>query len=233
MELLKNPWLGLFFVVALVHLAALGLEFGLAATVAKCLLAPLLAIWVIQQEGPWILVVALIACFFGDLFLEFESDIWFLVGMGAFAIAQITFVTYFLKDGALARLLNHWWIAPLLVLVAAGLVAAVWQSLDPALRIAIPIYALLLMTTGALALATDSRAGIGAALFLFSDALIALRIAEIVPKGSMVAGIIVMVTYIAAIFLLSIGIVQYDEKSSNTATASDDTTGATGSPVRS
>lgn len=215
MELIKSPWLALFFLVALAHIATLGFGSDPAILITKCLLAPTLAIWVIQQNGPWILVAALIGCFFGDLFLEFNSDIWFLIGMGAFAIAQISFVTYFVKTGALDRLLNNWWIIPLVVVIAAGLLAAVWAGLDPALRIAVPIYALLLMTTGALAFSTDLRAGIGAALFLFSDALIALRIAEIVPRESVMMGIVVMVTYIAAIFLLTIGITDYDKQKLN------------------
>lgn len=215
MELIKSPWLAVFFLVALAHIATLSFGSDPAILITKCLLAPLLAIWVIQQNGPWILVAALVACFFGDLFLEFRGDVWFLVGMGAFAIAQISFVTYFVKTGALERLLNNWWIIALVVLVAGGLLAAVWSALDPALRIAIPIYALLLMTTGALAFSTDLRAGIGAALFLFSDGLIALRIAEIVPGGSVMVGSIVMVTYIAAIFLLTIGIVDYDKQNPN------------------
>ena len=73
MDLLKSPWLLLFLIVAAAHLATLGFQLGLAANITKCLLAPLLAIWVVQQDGPWLLVVALIGCFFGDLFLEFEA----------------------------------------------------------------------------------------------------------------------------------------------------------------
>lgn len=211
MDLVKSPWLVLFAFVAVAHLATLGLQLGLAANITKCLLAPLLAIWVIQQDGPWLLVVALIGCFFGDLFLEFEADVWFLVGMGAFAIAQITFVVYFLKDGALNRLLNHWWVIAVLLTVAGILIAVVWAGLPTALKVAVPIYAVLLLSMGALAFSTDMRAGIGAALFIFSDALIALRVSEVVPRESVLAGIIVMSTYIAALFLLSIGIVGHTQ----------------------
>lgn len=219
---MKSPWLVLFAVVAVAHVATLGLQLGLAANITKCLLAPLLAMWVIQQDGPWLLVVALAGCFLGDLFLEFEADVWFLVGMGAFAIAQITFVVFFIKDGALARLLTTWWVIPLLLLVAFGLIALVWAGLPTPLRVAIPIYAVLLLSMGALAFSTDIRAGIGAALFIFSDALIALRIAAVVPQESAVTSMIVMTTYIMALFLLSIGIVSHSADlrgASNGATA--------------
>lgn len=213
MELIKSPWISLFLLTVIIHLAMIGMHFGLAATITKCLLAPLLAIWIFQNDGPLILVFALIACFFGDLFLEFENDIWFLVGMGAFAIAQITFVVFFVRDGAFARLLTHWWVIPVLVLVGVGLLALVWGGLPTPLRIAMPIYAVLLLSMGALAFSTDIRAGFGAALFVFSDALIALRIAEILPRGSAGWGIVVMATYSAAIFLLATGLVSYIEKS--------------------
>lgn len=218
MELFKSPWLALFLIIAVAHLFTLGLELGLAANITKCLLAPLLAIWVIQQNGPWILVFALAACFLGDLFLEFEADIWFLVGMGAFAIAQITFIIFFLNDGALKRLLNHWWIIPVLAVIAIGLFALVWDGLPTPLRIAVPIYAFLLLSMGALAFSTDTRAGIGAALFVFSDALIALRVAEVLPRGSAMGSIVVMATYSAALFLLATGLMAYTEKSNNTST---------------
>ena len=234
MDLLKSPWLLLFLIVAAAHLATLGFQLGLAANITKCLLAPLLAIWVVQQDGPWLLVVALIGCFFGDLFLEFEADIWFLVGMGAFAVAQITFVVFFLKEGALDRLLNHWWVIPVLLVVAAGLLALVWTGLPTALRVAVPIYAVLLLSMGALAFSTDVHAGFGAALFIFSDALIALRVADVLPRESVVASLVVMSTYIAALFLLSIGIVGYDKASADSpspAVASDSNTSSSNPPI--
>ena len=94
---------------------------------------------------------------------------------------------------------------PVLLVVAAGLLALVWTGLPTALRVAVPIYAVLLLSMGALAFSTDVHAGFGAALLIFSDALIALRVADVLPRESVVASLVVMSTYIAALFLLSIG----------------------------
>ena len=227
MDDLRNPTIVLFALVAAAHLVALGFEIGPLAFLTKCALAPLLAFWILQNNGPTILVLALTACFFGDLFLEFNNDVWFLIGMGAFAVAHIAFVTYFAQDGAFGRLVERWWIAAALLAIAVVVFAFILAKLDLVLQIAVPIYALLLITTASLALVTDVRVGIGALLFLFSDTLIALRIAEVVDRNSTTASLVVMATYITAIFLLATGLTAHAADASTPDSTSTHTNGTT------
>lgn len=146
------------------------------------------------------IIAALVGSTVGDVALEFDS--LFLLGMAGFAIAHIFYITYFVKAGALenkSRLI----IMGLPVTIAAiSLVIAVWPEL-PDLQIPIAIYAFLLSTTAITSYSSNTVAGVGGALFLGSDAILALRLAELpTPEPS---SLWVMVPYIAGQLLLVIG----------------------------
>lgn len=202
---LRSPWLAGFGVVTAAHLVLNASGVSGWDSLTKCLLAPLLAAWTLSCGGPRILALALGFCFLGDLFLEFDS--LFVVGMAAFAAAHLCFITLFVRRGALDRLRTKPWIAVVLTITAVGLIGWVWGGLEPGLRGPVVVYALLLTGTAALALAVDLRAGIGGLFFLFSDGLIAVRIAERLPPDSRWGSVVVMATYALAIFLLTTAIV--------------------------
>ncbi|MCW2751472.1 MAG: lysoplasmalogenase [Aeromicrobium sp.] len=201
----KSPWIIAFGMAAVVHLVLNGADASPWDSITKCLLAPLLATWVIEQKGPRALVVALIFCFFGDLFLELGDSV-FVVGMAAFAGAHITFIRFFVARGAVDQLRHK----PLILIVYAaagiGMVAYVWTGLDVGLRPVIPIYAALLVGTASTSLATDVRAGIGGLLFLISDGIIALGQADRINNDATATGLAIMAFYLLAIFFLSTGI---------------------------
>lgn len=198
---LRSPILLAFAVVAVVHVLLNALDLTPWNSITKCLLAPLLVAWVLQQRGPKLIAVALVCCFFGDLFLEIED--LFLLGMAAFAIGHVCFVTFFVQRGALDRLKRNPLIVAALVVAAGATIALVWTGLEPELRVPVLVYSLLLSTTGATALATDARAGLGAVLFLVSDAVIALGLADRIEEGGIISTIGIMPLYILAIFLLA------------------------------
>jgi uncharacterized membrane protein YhhN len=206
----KSPWMIAFGVMAVVHLALNGADASPWASITKCFLAPLLAVWVIQQKGPRALVVALVFCFFGDLFLELGDSV-FVVGMAAFAGAHITFIRFFVARGAVAQLRRRPLILVVYVIAAIGMVTYVWTGLDAGLRPVIPIYAALLVGTAATSLATDVRAGVGGALFLISDGIIALGQADRIDNDATATGLAIMTFYIVSIFFLATGIVDREK----------------------
>ena len=206
MSPVRSPWLAAFGVVALVHLALNAAGAQPWDSISKCLLAPLLAVWVVEQHGPRLLVAALGLCFLGDLFLELDD--LFIVGMAAFAGAHIAFIMLFVQRGALARLRARPAIVVVYVVVAIGMVAWCWGGLEPGLRPPIPVYAALLVGTACVSLAADTRAGVGGALFLVSDGIIALSEAGRIDPDATATGLAIMTLYIAAIFLLATGIVR-------------------------
>ena len=199
----RVPWWPLFGVVAVAHVALLAAGLEPWDSITKCLAAPLLIGWVMSSGAPRILALALAFCLGGDLLLELDG--LFLAGMASFAVAHVCFISWFTRHGAVARLRARPAVVVVLAVAAVGLVALVWGGIDdPVVRAVLPLYALLLSGTAATALVTERVAGLGALLFLVSDALIALTEFDRVPTttGSHVA---IMVLYLAAIALLTIG----------------------------
>lgn len=211
MNPLRSPWLAAFGLAVGVHLVLLLADAGIWVSITKCLIAPLLVGWVLQQRGPRILAVALVFCLLGDLFLEIDG--LFIAGMAAFAAAHVCFVSFFVARGAVGELARKPLIVVALLVAAVVLLAWVWSGLDTGLRVPVLVYAVLLSTTAATALALDSRAGLGALLFLFSDGLIAASIADRVPEDSTLGGFVVMLTYSLVLFLLATAIVQRELRS--------------------
>jgi uncharacterized membrane protein YhhN len=206
----KSPWLIAFGIASVVHLILNGAGVEPWDSITKCLVAPLLGVWVVEQKGPRLLVVALAFCFVGDLFLEIED--LFIVGMAAFAAAHITFITFFIQRGGFDQLRRKPWILIAYDVAAIGLVAWCWGGLESDLRAPIPVYAALLVGTAAISLASDLRAGVGGALFLVSDGIIALGEAGRVDKGATITGLAIMSLYILAIFFLATAILQRERR---------------------
>ena len=210
MPAVKSPWLIGFGAVAVLHLGLNAADASPGDSISKSLLAPLLAGWVVQQGGPRLLVTALGFCFLGDLFLELDD--LFIIGMAAFAAAHVCFITLFVQRGALDQLRRKPLILAVYVVTAIGLTAWCWGGLDDGLKAPIPVYAALLVGTAATSLATDVRAGIGGALFLLSDGIIALGEAGRVDKDFTATGLAIMALYILAILLLTTGILDREAR---------------------
>lgn len=195
-----------YVVLGVAHVALLVLDAGLAASVTKALLMPVLALWAYRAGGPRLLVAALLLSCVGDVALEVDG--LFILGMAGFGAAHVCYVTWFVRHGALQGLRRRWW-APVVGLVAWGAtIAALWGPLgeeEPALRVPILVYSLLLTATAVTAFGVSLLAGVGGALFLLSDTLIALDIAGLSRPEP--GDVWVMVTYLAAQLLLAVGIV--------------------------
>lgn len=207
----KSPWLIAFGAVSVVHLVLNAADATPWDSISKCLIAPLLAAWVVEQHGPRLLVAALGFCFLGDLFLEL-GDAVFVIGMTAFAAAHYCFIRFFILRGALERLRAQPWILAVYVVAAIGLVAWCWGGLETGLKPIVPVYAALLLGTASTSLASDLRAGIGGAFFLVSDGIIALGEADRIDKDATASGLAIMGLYILAIFFLTTGILDREKR---------------------
>jgi uncharacterized membrane protein YhhN len=215
---IKSPWIIAFGVALVLHLLFRGLEVDPYQTITKVLLAPLLALWAWQLEGPRLLILGLVFCFFGDLFMDLDPR-WFIAGMAAFALAHICFIALFIKRGAIDGLRASLagperWRALVVALYIVGAIAFVvwaWPGFPADIRPAVPIYALLLTGTATTSIVLDTRAGIGAALFVVSDALIAsgwdqYGIAATWQRVS------IMVLYALGILLITAGVLNRERR---------------------
>jgi uncharacterized membrane protein YhhN len=203
----RTWWLA-FLAVAGVHLVGQLTATTWLHQATKPLLMPILLAWFVSVAPPGrvrlLVIVALGWSWLGDLLLMGSGESWFLAGLGAFLLAQLTYVVTFWRWRADSVLRRPLLLAPY-VLALVGLLAVLWADLGD-LRGPIVVYAVVIVAMAALATGAGRMVAVGAALFVLSDALIAVgSLTELVqlPRH----GFWVMATYLAAQALIARGIV--------------------------
>lgn len=175
---------------------------GPAHTLLKGLLMPglLLCIWLtLGERTPRLLIAALVLATVGDVGLEYDAT--FLVGMAGFFAMQVCYVLGFLRLGAWPGVRARWPIA----IGYLGFWVVANAALGPRLgdlQVPIAVYSLALCLMAVISAGLGLRTGLGGLLFLVSDMVIGLDLAELDFAGR---GLIVMVTYLAAQYLLATG----------------------------
>jgi uncharacterized membrane protein YhhN len=202
------PAFALVGVLNLIFEAA-GPRVGFAVT--KPLLMPLLAATMLAtgRAVPRPVLGALAGSFVGDTMLLFSGNL-FLVGMAGFAVAHVCYVRLFVHGGALRRRGRLALAACCYGVIWVVLITRLWSDLAANMRIPVACYSLLLAAMATTSFAAGNRTGLGGALFLFSDSLIAGGIAHWnMPTGT---GFAVMATYLVAQYLLATGCVTFAER---------------------
>ncbi|MFD7865490.1 lysoplasmalogenase [Streptomyces sp. NPDC057682] len=193
-----RPLLAAFLVACAADLVGVLAGVDVLHLVAKPLLMPLLAGYAFARRGPRLLIAALLCGWAGDVFLLVDADPAFLVGMGAFAAGHVCYLVLFGRArGPLLPALVY-------AAVLAGFLALLWGGLPAGLRIPMAAYSLLLTSVAYRSGVYGRYAAVGGGLFLLSDALIATGIADR-PEPPAPA-FWVMLTYVAAQLLLTLGI---------------------------
>ncbi|WP_210593191.1 lysoplasmalogenase [Streptomyces sp. GESEQ-35] len=195
--------LGAFALAAVADLVFLAVGSDAGHTVAKPLLMPLLAACAYVRGAPRLLLAALLFGWGGDVLLLSDAEPAFLAGMASFAAGHVCYLVLFKRYGAVNTVPRAR--AALLALgYATALVTTVallWPDLPADLRVPVAGYSALLT---AMAYGAVTRfgllAGLGGALFMLSDTLIATGVAEWpqLPRPDFW----IMLTYAAAQLLL-------------------------------
>ncbi|MEU8435891.1 lysoplasmalogenase [Streptomyces sp. NPDC029216] len=195
--------LGAFAVACAVDFGALLAGWHPGHLVAKPLLMPLLAGYVLTLRAPRLLVAALLFGWGGDLALLFDAEPAFLVGMGSFAAGHVCYLMLFGKHSLFGRARTSPALGGAYAVALVGTVALLWGDLPAGLRIPVAGYSLLLASMAYRSSALGRVAGAGGALFLLSDTLIATGVAEWpqLPRPDFW----IMATYLAAQYLLAAG----------------------------
>ncbi|MEV8628840.1 lysoplasmalogenase [Streptomyces sp. NPDC051079] len=196
-RVLPDAFLIAFLVAVLVDLGSLlvGVEAGHQA--AKPLLMPLLAGYAVSRRAPRSLVAGLLFGWGGDVFLLFDADGAFLVGMGSFAVGHVCYLVLFGRRRTSPVLGVAYGVALL------GMVTALWPGLPDDLRVPVAGYSILLTAMAYRSSSLGLLAGAGGALFLLSDGLIATGVAGWPQLPA--PDFWVMLTYVAAQWLLTEG----------------------------
>ncbi|MER5848892.1 lysoplasmalogenase [Streptomyces sp. NPDC002012] len=196
-ERLVRPLLIAFLVASAVDLVGVLADIPVAHVVAKPLLMPLLAGYAAARRGPGLLIAALLFGWGGDTLLLPDADAAFLIGMGSFAAGHVCYLWLF------GRARSSLPVGFVYAAVLATFVALLWSGLPADMRIPMTGYSLLLTAMAYRAGTLGRYAAAGGALFLLSDALIATGIADWPQLPA--PDFWVMLTYIAAQFLLTVG----------------------------
>lgn len=175
---------------------------GPVHTVAKGLLMPSLLLWLVAALGaatPRLLAAGLVLATVGDVGLEYDAT--FLIGMAGFFAMQVCYVVGFVGLGAWPRVRASWGVALgyLAFWVAAN---AVLGPRLGELRIPIAVYSLALCVMATVAAGVDRRVGLGGLMFLVSDMLIGLDLADLGFPGR---GLVVMLLYLGAQYAITTG----------------------------
>lgn len=207
---LARPLLLAFLAAAAVDLIGLLAGAPLAHLLAKPLLMPLLAGYVVARRGPRLLVAALLFGWGGDTLLMPGHDLAFLLGMGSFAVGHLCYLRLFGRArGSVTTGIGY-------AVVLTGFLVLIWSDLPADLRIPLTGYSLLLTAMAWRAGTLGRCTALGGALFLLSDALIATGIADWPQLPA--PDFWVMATYIAAQFLLATGVLAHRADSASDGT---------------
>ncbi|WP_327119951.1 lysoplasmalogenase [Streptomyces sp. NBC_01341] len=206
---LVRPLLIAFVAVAAVHLVGHLVGIQAAHVATKPLLVLLLAACAAARGGPRLLIAALLCGWVGDVLLMLDAEPAFLAGMGFFAAGHVCYLVLFGR--APVRPVTG--LAYAVVLVA--FVVLLWPGLPAGLRIPLTGYSLLLTAMAWRAGVLGRYAAAGGALFLVSDALIATGLADLPQFPA--HDFWIMLTYLAAQYLLTRGALGPDEDSTGAA----------------
>lgn len=211
---LDKLFLNLFLVAAIIHLYAVASLMQQAEMITKYLMMPMLLLHVIfnaqkKMQEVLFLIVALLFCWFGDIFLMYtaENDNYFLFGLAAFLIAHVFYIFSFRKLRKSDQKSNFkmGYAIPVLI-YSGGLMAYVIPHLGnmliPVIAYAIVISIMVLaalMRMGKTTSYSFSFVLYGAILFVISDSIIAVnKFTSPITN----AGLFIMVTYIMAQYLI-------------------------------
>lgn len=214
-------WLYLFFLVLTIELFFICSNWPALRQVSKPLLMATLLAWFIaatpKSQGRWVIILALILSWLGDVFLMLEnknSD-FFIAGLSSFLLAHITYIFFFwqvrkqnttpLPFNIISIIGISIYAVALFFFLSPGLGALK----TPVLIYAVTISAMLVMAIHSSSPATKNLAYwfiAGAVLFVCSDSLLAIN-KFYQPFAT--AGFLIMLTYALAQLLIITGAIKY------------------------
>ncbi|MFI5187170.1 MAG: lysoplasmalogenase [Chitinophagales bacterium] len=217
----KTVWIILYLIILFADLISVYFDYEALRFYTKPLLMPVLAIYLLTRTKalqsnlrPWI-IFALFFSWTGDILLMFEQNgsIFFLLGLSAFLLAQVSYIIFF-HGIRMREYIRGNALLLLLVVVYYGILVSVLSPFLGDMKLPVRIYGVVLSFMLMLAMHTvfgkNKKAGLwmmsGAILFVASDSLLAFNKFY---AAFDYAEIIIMLTYgLAQLFIIN-GAVKY------------------------
>ena len=211
----------LFLLFSTLDIAGIVFKIPMLVLVSKTFIIPALLFLYsvsVSKLNKWY-VFALIFSFLGDVFLMFNGEIYFIIGLVSFLTAHLFFMKIVLK-----RIQKSTLSAVLISIIPFGalflLLIFIIKDSVGTLLFPVIIYGLVISSFGTLSLIdyrkTNSKIAlfmlIGAIVFMLSDSLLAINKFYLPLE---IFGVLVMATYIVAQYLIYRSMILETEKSSN------------------
>lgn len=217
----KRLWVIGFFIALVTDIIGIQADNEIIQYLSKPLIIPFLAAYFFIETGnissnlqKWILL-ALFFSWGGDILLMFQGqrDIFFLLGLSFFLLAHIFYIIFFYKVRLAEKVKRSIWLLLIVIIYYAALVT--WLSpylydMKWPVRIYGVVISIMFMLAVHMLFINNKNAGkwmmIGALLFVISDSVLAVNKFY---QGFEAAGIVIMLTYGLAQFLIVEGAIRY------------------------
>lgn len=217
----KINWAILFLLVLTGNIAGMYMDSPWLEKITKPLLMIVMIIYFVSSLTTissglkkWI-IAALAFSWLGDVLLMFQQGrpVFFLVGLSAFLIAHLFYISFFHRVRVNEQVKSRWWLPAVVVVYYAVLIAVLYPKLGD-MKVPVPVYGIVISFMLLLALhmlfIKNSKAGqlmmAGAVLFILSDSVLAINKFY---QPFEAAGLAVMLTYGIAQLLITRGAIAY------------------------
>lgn len=196
-----------FVIVSVLHLGFIALSNDALVGLSKPLLMPALLFGLLAAapsvKNALVLIVGLgiVFSWFGDVLLQWPDSLGFILGLAAFLVAHVMYITAFVKTGS-GRLPLWTSIYGLWYIVLLALLIPVLGSLTAP----VIVYGAVLGAAAVLATRVSGVVAWGGALFLVSDSVLAMN--KFLPSLEIpFVDFLIMATYLAGEGLIVFGLV--------------------------
>lgn len=217
----KNYRIIIYFGILVVHLAGIYFRNEIIQVFSKPLLVILLIAYFLLQTRIWNdslkkwILAALLFSWVGDLLLLFQekNQLFFLLGLSSFLVAHIFYILFFHNIRLRENIRSYWSLLLIVVIYYAVLINFLSPYLGT-MKLPVRIYGIFISFMFMLALhmlfIKNKVAGrlmmFGALCFVVSDSLLAINKFY---HAFEIAGIMIMLTYGVAQFLITEGAIKY------------------------
>lgn len=125
------------------------------------------------SRNNYIITIGLLFGSLGDIFLIYENDLYFKLGLGSFLIGHIFYLIYFFNNARFNKVGAI--LSIIIFIVSMGVTFIIFPKLQNDLIMPVGIYIFVIMVMAISASFYNIYTAIGAVLFLISDSIIAIN----------------------------------------------------------
>ncbi len=169
-------------------------------------------LWTITQKSRTktdiLMLLSIVFAWFGDVFLLFKAEIFFLLGLASFLITHLIYIYVFQKEASLKNKTYSTLTLIGILAYGAGLMYLVFPSLPSPLKVPVVVYSLTILVMVWIMILRYKRVSdysfriglVGGLMFMLSDSLIAISSFTKIPVPY--PSVWIMTLYLAAQYCL-------------------------------